>query len=187
VLRLDAVAGVPPAEVTQEREDLLQPVERADHGAQRRHQLRALLRWVASEQWLEARVELKQALVEQDRRPIPERADLGEAAPHQQDLFRSHGIGSRARPQDGLPQRRPDRTLAARGFQADVAPPAIGFQLFQSGRRRHPQGVQAWIVARGVLGAGDPVGELWRGIHQLPDEAARFQRSAPGSAGRGRL
>jgi hypothetical protein len=65
-------------------------VERFHDRADRRHQLGALALHVAAEQRARAGTDGAETLIEERRRLLPDRDDLGEALAHEGDLLGSH-------------------------------------------------------------------------------------------------
>jgi len=85
----DAVPCVAPAEIFDDRHQLIEPVETLDGGRQHLHQLLTLFFHVAAKHPFERRIELEQLLVEKRRRVVRDRRNDGEGV--LDERFLSHG------------------------------------------------------------------------------------------------
>lgn len=88
----DAVDDMTLRETGRNGEQSIDVVESPDDHAERRHQLAALLVDVAGEHRLDLRGDLEESTVEQRRRPLRDRFDLGERILDEGDLFGVHAV-----------------------------------------------------------------------------------------------
>ena len=91
VILANAIAGVPSTEAFEGRGELLEPVEAPDDDRQGLHQDLALLDHVGpAEETADGRIQVEQTLVEEGRRHIRDRLDLGPAGLDHRHLLGGH-------------------------------------------------------------------------------------------------